>query len=165
MQEPEARILCVDTDAETCEMVRTMLGNAGYEVAVARTVAEGLRRAKNDPCDLILLDWYFEDGSGLELCQMIRTFNKVVSVLFHTGEADERAVKSAVNAGAQGYLIKPCPADKLRRAIGLLLSQRRAAEPKAQSKTVVQSPPEQVKDSNRRAYRIESQARSFGIND
>lgn len=127
MQEMKARILCVDNDADTCEMLRTLLGNAGYEVVVAHRVTEGLRLAKNDPCDLILLDWYFDDGAGLELCQMIRPFSKV-PIVFYTGEAGERSVKTAVNAGAQGYLIKPCPIAKLLRAIGLLISQGKVAE-------------------------------------
>jgi two-component system response regulator AtoC len=146
MQGLKGRILFVDNDPDTCEMVRTLLGNAGYEVLSALTVTEGLRLAKNEPCDLILLDWYFDDGTGIELCQMIRTFNKKVPIMFYTGEADERSVKSAVNAGAQGYLIKPCPVEKLQRAIGLLVSQKRVAELKAQSEVLAETLPRLAED-------------------
>jgi DNA-binding response OmpR family regulator len=164
MQEPKARILCVDDDADTCEMVKILLGQFGHEVVTALTVTEGLRLAKNDPCDLILLDWHFDDGTGLELCQMIRTFNKDVPILFYTGEADERAVKSGANAGAQGYLIKPCSVEKLQRAIGLLVSQKRVAELKTQSRAPIETSREIVENYKQRPYK-RSQLRFSGIND
>lgn len=107
MEAAKGRILCVDDDKDTCEMVTTLLGFAGYEVSHAQSVAEGLRLAKRGGFDLILLDWFFDDGTGLELCQMIREFDQNIPILFYSGVAYEAEVKKAMRSGAQGFLVKP----------------------------------------------------------
>ena len=46
-------------------MITLLLGQAGYEVIVATNIAEGLTLARKERFDLILLDWFFGDGTGL----------------------------------------------------------------------------------------------------
>jgi DNA-binding response OmpR family regulator len=113
----KGRILCVDDDRDTCEMVTVLLGQAGYEVQHALSVADGLTKARQDGFDLILLDWNFKDGTGLELCRQIRAFDSRTPILFYTGEIDDSAIRAALSAGAQGYLVKPVAVDSLLRAI------------------------------------------------
>ena len=113
MRVAKARILCVDDDLDTCEMMTTLLGLSGYEVAHAQTVADGERLAKQDGFDLVLLDWNFPDGTGIELCRRIRASNAEVPVLFLTGEAQDGEIKQAISAGAQGYLLKPVNTEDL----------------------------------------------------
>ncbi len=113
----KGHILCVDDDLDTCEMLTVLLGQAGYEVQYALSVRDGLAKARQGGCDLILLDWSFEDGTGLELCRQIRAFDARTTILFYTGEIDEAAVGAALVAGAQGYLIKPVAVERLLQAI------------------------------------------------
>ena len=107
------KILCIDDSVDTCEMVSVMLGSAGYEVAQATSVAEGLRLAKKMNFDLILLDWVLNDGTGVELCQMIRAFDTDTPIIFYSGVAYQSKIKEAMKAGAQGFLIKPVPNETL----------------------------------------------------
>jgi len=107
MENNKGRILCVDNDQDTCEMITLLLGQAGYEVIVAMNIAKGLTLAKREHFDLILLDWFFDDGTGLELCQMIRAFNSRTIILFYSGVVDKDEIQQAISAGAQGFLIKP----------------------------------------------------------
>jgi DNA-binding response OmpR family regulator len=113
----KGRILCVDDDRDTCEMITVLLGQTGYEVQHALSVADGLIKARQDDFDLILLDWNFEDGTGLELCRQIRAFDSRTPILFYTGEIDDSAIRAALSAGAQGYLVKPVAVDSLLQAI------------------------------------------------
>ncbi|HJQ25774.1 MAG TPA: response regulator [Blastocatellia bacterium] len=113
----KGHILCVDDDLDTCEMLTVLLGQAGYEVQYALSVRDGLAKARQGGFELILLDWSFADGTGLELCQQIRAFDARTTVLFYTGEIDEAAVEAALVAGAQGYLIKPVAVERLLQAI------------------------------------------------
>jgi DNA-binding response OmpR family regulator len=113
----KGRILCVDDDSDTCEMITLLLGQAGYQVQHALCVRDGLAKARQGGLDLILLDWSFEDGTGLELCRQIRAFDARTTILFYTGEIDEAAIKAALGAGAQGYLIKPVAVERLLQAI------------------------------------------------
>src|SRR2546423_3642558 len=63
------RILCVDDDQDTCETLSAVLDYAAYETTYALTVAERLSLVKKGGFDLIVLDWIFDDGTGVELCQ------------------------------------------------------------------------------------------------
>src|SRR5437763_546290 len=96
--ESSKQILCIDDDQDTCEIVALLFGGAGYEVTHALTVAEGLRLAKRGGFDLILLDWSFDDGTGLELCQMIRSFDTDTPILFYSAVAYQAEVKKAMRA-------------------------------------------------------------------
>jgi DNA-binding response OmpR family regulator len=113
MEKPKKRILCVDDDLDTCQMVETLLRLSGYEVTYAMTVADGSTLAKKGGFDLYLLDWYFPDGSGIELCQYIRMFDATTPILFCSGAAYETDIKRAMGAGAQGYLVKPTDVENL----------------------------------------------------
>jgi DNA-binding response OmpR family regulator len=113
----KGHILCVDDNRDTCEMLTVLLGEAGYDVQYALCVSEGLSKARQGGFDLILLDWSFADGTGLDLCRQIRAFDQRTAILFYTGEKDADATASALSAGAQDYLVKPVAVDRLLRAI------------------------------------------------
>jgi len=98
-------------------MLTLLLGHAGYEVEHALSVGDGLSKARRGGFDLILLDWSFEDGTGLDLCRQIRAFESRTPIVFYTGETDDHAVEMAIRAGAQEYLIKPVAVESLLQAI------------------------------------------------
>jgi DNA-binding response OmpR family regulator len=122
--EVKGRVLFIDDDQDTCEMMRTLLGLEGYEAVTASRVTEGLRLAKSERFDLILLDWYFADGTGIELCQMIRTFDKEIPIFFYTGVAYESEIKKALNAGAQGCFVKPVDTASLMQTVARYSASR-----------------------------------------
>src|SRR5882724_1207319 len=107
MDEPKGRILCVDDDKDTRDMMTALLGLEGYEVVQARSVADGLALAVSDNLDLILLDWVFADGTGIELCKMIRRTSAAAPILFYSGMALKDDIDNALSAGAQGFMVKP----------------------------------------------------------
>lgn len=109
----KGRILFVEDDQNTCILICSMLGLSGYDGVSASTVERGLKRAKEGGFDLILLDWYFDDGTGLELCKMIRSFDTETPIFFYTGVATDSKLENATLAGAQGFLVKPVELDKL----------------------------------------------------
>ncbi|HEX8088987.1 MAG TPA: response regulator [Blastocatellia bacterium] len=117
MGEAGGRILFIDDNQDTCEMMSYLLSMEGYEVVSASSVTEGLRLAKVETFDLILLDWYFPDGTGIEMCQMIRTFDQEIPIFFYTGVAYESEIKKALKAGAQGCFVKPVDVNNLMETI------------------------------------------------
>jgi two-component system, OmpR family, response regulator len=115
------RILCVDDNEDSCEILSIVLGNAGYECVSTGTVAEALNKTSTESFDLILLDNRLPDGSGLELCQQIRDFNGDIPICFYTSDGFPAHREAAMQAGANAYLIKPVYPDELEQVVKGLL--------------------------------------------
>ena len=116
------RILCVEDDLDSCDMLRILLHE--YDVVTANTVGEGLNMARAERFDLYLLDSRYPDGSGVELCRQLRLFDIETPVIFHSGLEGESDIREAMNAGAQAYLVKPIGIDELEGNIERLLAPR-----------------------------------------
>jgi DNA-binding response OmpR family regulator len=127
---PKGRVLFVDNDADARDLLDVVLRQAGYEPVIAATVADGLRLAKSRSFDLILLDLYFGDGAGIELCRAIRALDEQVPIFFYTGTGRATDVELGMKAGAQGFFIKPVDIDDLVGTISRYVS---SAEPVART--------------------------------
>jgi CheY-like chemotaxis protein len=100
------RILFVDDHEDTRFLISYLLGEWGYEVTVAKSVEDGLVLARRGNFDLYLLDSRFGDGSGTELCEGIREFDKTTPIVFYSGDHPSRLQK-ALECDAQGFVLKP----------------------------------------------------------
>lgn len=108
------RILCVDDEEDTREMLCALLGLVNCEVLTAATAAEALEMIARERFDLYLLDNWLPGGSGTELCRKIRETDSSTPVVFYSGAALDSEREEALAAGAQAYLVKP-------RDLGLLV--------------------------------------------
>jgi two-component system response regulator HydG len=120
----KGRILFLDDNDDTCELLDLVLGQAGYEIVIGRSIAEGLQLIKGKPFDMILLDWYFTDGTGIDLCRAIRKSDGQTPIFFYTGVAQEQYIRSAMQAGAQGCFIKPVEMETLLQTISSQIGSR-----------------------------------------
>lgn len=121
----KGRILFLDDNADTGELIDLVLGQAGYEVTLANSVADGMQLVKSKSFDMILLDWYLSDGTGIELCRAIREFDGQTPIFFYTGMAYEQHLRHALQAGAQGCFIKPVEMETLLQTISLQIDSRK----------------------------------------
>ena len=99
------RILCVEDDSDSCDVLRILLGN--HDISTAATVRKGLELARAGRFDLYVLNGTYPDGSGLELCRQIRAFDNSTPIIFFSGLSEDSIIREAINEGAQAYLIKP----------------------------------------------------------
>lgn len=75
-------------------------------VGEAGSVDEAMRRIEATRPDVAVLDVRLPDGSGIDLCRDIRSAHPSVKCLILTAYDDDEALRSAVLAGASGYVIK-----------------------------------------------------------
>ena len=115
------RILCVEDDSDVSGYVCEMLKIAGYQTTVAENLFDGLRLTRTQNFDLILLDYHLPDGTGLELCRLIRALDPKTPLLFYSNISDPQIRLSAIAAGAQGYIRKIDAFDILEEAITKLI--------------------------------------------
>ena len=121
MQSSKKRILCVDDDADTREMVTMLLaGLANYEVTTAHTTASALRLVRSGRFDLYLLDDRLPDGTGLDLCERIREFDPHTPILLYVATVSF-TWQQVIDAGGQGYVRKLDGVDALKQTISRLL--------------------------------------------
>ena len=117
-------VLVVEDDTSTREyFAEALRGDGGsYDVATAASLAEGIAALHRDPPDVILVDLGLPDGSGLDLIRSARRLSSDILALVITVFGDETSVIGALEAGAQGYLLKSeAPAD-LRESVRQVLS-------------------------------------------
>ena len=117
---PKKPILCVDDDSDTCDLVKLILGD--YEVTLAHSVAAAVKCATAEKFGLYVLDYHLPDGTGLELCLMLRTFDRDTPMLFATATSSITEAQ-VITAGAQGLVRKngKCFSDDLLARVALLV--------------------------------------------
>jgi len=103
------RILLVEDEPVIRELVRSMLSDDKVEVECAANGTEGLKLAKSQRFDLILLDVVLPLLDGISLCRMLKSDPSTSAVPLHmlTAKAKKSDIEAATKAGANGYIQKP----------------------------------------------------------
>jgi two-component system nitrogen regulation response regulator GlnG len=91
----------------------------GTEIAVlaAETADEGLRLAREESPDLIVLDVRLGNRSGIDLFHDLRTIDPRFLVVFITGHGNSETAIQAMKLGAYDYLVKPLDVDQLQQVV------------------------------------------------
>ena len=100
------RVLVVDDDTKTVELVKLYLNRDGYRVLTAYDGVEALRLAQEAHPDLIVLDLMLPGMNGLEVCQTIRA-DSDVPVIMLTAKTTDQDKLTGLNLGADDYVTKP----------------------------------------------------------
>jgi DNA-binding response OmpR family regulator len=116
------RILCVDDDEDTRDMMEALLGQYGYQAVIAASVSDALESARSGGLVLCILDHWITEFNGIELCQQIRAFDSHTPIMFYSGAAYQADIKKGLDAGAQAYLVKP-DFDHLKPTIDRLIDE------------------------------------------
>jgi DNA-binding response OmpR family regulator len=77
--------------------------------------------------DLYILDNWLPDGTGIDLCQHIRTVRPNTPIVFYSGVVAQAERDEAIRAGAHAYLIKPTGIQTLEWVVSALLNSAVAA--------------------------------------
>ena len=101
------RILYVDDDEDSRAMLITLLRLALIEAKAVGTAAQALSLIRAERFNLYLLDAWLPDLDGFDLCRRMRDFDPDTPILFFSGAAFEADKKRGIEAGANGYVIKP----------------------------------------------------------
>jgi len=115
------RLLAIEDDLDFGQSLVTAV-RKHYAVDWAKSGKEGLKHVRENDYDLIVLDLGLPDLPGLELCQKIRSLGITTPILILTGQfAQSKDKVSALDCGADDYLIKPIDLDELKARLRALL--------------------------------------------
>lgn len=119
------KILVVDDHPETLELIELTLRRHGYDVTGVQSGAAGIREAKAEPPDLILLDIMMPDMDGLTVCRSIRENERLkkTPVIMFTAKTQAQEKLMGFEAGADDYLTKPTRQDELIARVEAILAR------------------------------------------
>ncbi len=119
------RLLVVEDDKKIAAAIRKGLTFHGFDVSVAHNGEEGFYRLNAEPFDLVILDIMLPSRDGIEILTTLRKLGNAVPVLLLTAMDSVDDVVRGLDAGADGYLVKPFALSELLVRVRTLL--RRAA--------------------------------------
>jgi len=102
-----ATILAVDDSQTMMNMICQTLTLGGYKVVSAMDGIEGVSRFSEHNVDLILTDINMPGMNGIAFVKSIRAKNTGVPILVLSTEFEESLKKSGLDAGANGWIVKP----------------------------------------------------------
>ena len=118
--ERKAKILLVDDDIDFCESTKTVLESKPYEVIIAHEGAEGLRKAKEEKPDLVLLDVIMPVKDGFTAAEQFKEDPELskIPVLMLTSFSARRGettipVSRGLELQAEDYIEKPVTPEQL----------------------------------------------------
>jgi PAS domain S-box-containing protein len=103
----KVRVLLVDDDINYSTLVKDVLGfTENYSMDRAASLSEMWSLLDRNPYDVLLLDYRFPDGTGLEALRQMAEQKRQIPVIVVTGRGDERIAAQAIQQGATDYLVK-----------------------------------------------------------
>ena len=124
-------VLLVDDHPVVVEGLRKLLAAAGdiSVVGEARDAAGAIEQARLLRPDVILLDLRMPGASGVQATRRLREQDSASAVIILTSYGDQAYVRQAIEAGADGYLLKSTAPDHLIAAIRAAARGRRQISP------------------------------------
>lgn len=122
----EAKILVVDDEPTLSEVISYNLRQAGYVTVTAADADEALRCFKEERPDLILLDVMLPQGSGFDVCRLIRQQGSNVPIIMLTARIAESDRVLGFELGADDYILKPFATRELIARVKALLRRSRS---------------------------------------
>jgi two-component system response regulator MprA len=123
-----ARILVIEDEERIASFLQRGLTYEGYRVDLAGDGPTGLGLARENPPDVVVLDWMLPGMDGLEVCRRLRAGSQVPILILTAKDTVEDRVHG-LDAGADDYVVKPFAFAELLARIRALLRRTGPGEP------------------------------------
>jgi two-component system, NtrC family, response regulator PilR len=122
----KAKILVVDDEASIVEVLKTLLGRAGYSVSVASNGSDAVKKLEAEAFDLLISDVRMEPMDGITLLRKAREIHEHIAIIMITAYATVETAVEAMKNGAFDYVCKPFKIDELMLTVQRALSYEHA---------------------------------------
>ncbi len=116
------KVLCIDDDVAMTELTAMLLRTHGFQVLTANVASEAVQMVREKQPQAVILDLMMPDMDGRQICRAIREFSNVPIVIL-SALNDPETVASALDSGADDYLVKPVPSDVLAAHLNRLIKR------------------------------------------
>jgi len=131
------QILVIEDEEDILEVITYNLTIEGYRVAGVTSGEDGLKAARDDPPNLIILDLMLPGIDGLEVCKILKHDDRTahIPIVMLTAKGEETDIVTGLELGADDYITKPFSPRVLIARVRALL-RRAAAEPVNETDTI-----------------------------
>jgi len=155
-------ILVIEDEERIADFLRRGLTFENYRVLVAADGPAGLSLARDQPPDLVILDWMLPGLDGLEVCRRLRAAGPTPILMLTAKDAVPDRV-AGLDAGADDYLVKPFAFDELLARIRALLRRAKPSEATEVLKFGDLTLDPAAREARRADRRLELTAREFDL--
>ncbi len=121
------RILVIEDESKIADFLRRGLTYEGFQVDVRFDGEAGLKAARDNPPDLVILDVMLPGIDGIEVCRRLRAGGPVPVLMLTARDSVADKVKG-LDSGADDYMVKPFSFDELIARVRALLRRTRPSE-------------------------------------
>ena len=132
------KVLIAEDYKPSLEKLVSILSKSGHEIATATEGREAIEMYKKDVFDIVFIDWTMPDMDSIELCRDIKDINILRQrdsyMIMITGTSKKRDMVSALEAGADDFVLKPFEEHVVKSRIQIgerVLEARRSNETKS----------------------------------
>lgn len=120
------RVLIVEDDEPVQVTLKARLEAIGYETLSACDGDEGLRMAREEKSDLIILDLILSKRDGFSVCRLLKSDQRyrLIPILVLTGRSLDPDQGGGLNTGADAYMRKPFDSTELVSTVRRLLEEK-----------------------------------------
>ena len=111
------KILVIDDEVPTLEMLRLFLGACGYQVFTASSEPEGLEIFEKETPPIVLTDIKMPGKDGFAILKSIKELRPETEVIVITGHGDKDLAKKALELEASDFFNKPLDTEALEQAL------------------------------------------------
>jgi DNA-binding response OmpR family regulator len=122
MEANHKRILCVEADDDSLDLLCIILNFGGFEVVSARTITAANHLAQQERFALYLVGGGLPDGEGLDFIRGVRILDSQMPIILISGRAYPADVEAGLKAGVDVYLVMPVENREILRAVKNLTS-------------------------------------------
>ncbi|MGH2670529.1 MAG: response regulator, partial [bacterium] len=119
------KILVVDDEPKWLRIVSLYLGNRDCHVETALNGEEAIQKVAAEHPDLIIADIGMPGMDGYELCSRLRrdASTRTIPFIFLTARDQDQDKIKARKVGADDYLTKPCPLERLAQSVETVMDR------------------------------------------
>jgi DNA-binding NtrC family response regulator len=125
MPEPAIRLVAIDDDPSSLELIAAALEQDGLEILTEMDAEKGWELVRRIQPEIVMLDLVMPRVTGMDLLARIRDWNPTIDVILLTAHYSTDSAVDAIKKGACDYLTKPISIPTLRARLGGLLAEAR----------------------------------------
>ena len=125
MNKTSARLLVVDDDPVTIDLLKEVLSKEGYAVSTALSGEEAITRGIGNLFDIIITDVRMGEKDGMEVLRFFKKNAPDTTVIMITAFGSIETAIEAIREGAYDYISKPFKLDEIKFTVHRALEQRR----------------------------------------